>query len=322
MAAAQVGDDVFGEDPTVRALEERVADMLGQPAALFVPSGTMANQLALLLLARRGDEVIVGEGAHCAWYETGAAAVLAGVQFAIAGRGGLFTADEMEAAIRPRADWYPRTSVVALENTHNRAGGRIFPLSDIEAIVARAKARGLALHLDGARLWNASVATGLPLRTLAASFDTVSVCLSKGLGAPVGSLLASSHDRITEARRLRKMLGGGMRQAGILAAAGLYALDHHLSRLAEDHAHARMLHTLLNPVCGGTLQVPETNIVMIDLPDGASAEAFCVRAREAGVLLSTFGPSRVRAVTHLDVSRDDVLRAGEILARLITERTG
>jgi threonine aldolase len=316
MAAAEVGDDVFGEDPTVRALEERVAELLGKEAALFVPSGTMANQLALLLLARRGDEVIVGEGAHCAWFESGAGAALAGVQFAIAGRGGIFTAGEMEAAVRPVADWFPHTRVVALENTHNRAGGRIFPQPEVQAIASRARARGLALHLDGARLWNASVATGLAPRELAGPFDTVSVCLSKGLGAPAGSLLASDRARIAEARRLRKMLGGGMRQVGVLAAAGLYALEHHVARLAEDHAHAAMIHAAVERVCPGQPR-PETNIVMIDLPGGAPAEKFCALAREQGVLVSAFGPSRVRVVTHLDVDREAVARASDVLARLV-----
>jgi threonine aldolase len=317
MAVAEVGDDVFGEDPTVLALEARVAALLGKPAALFVPSGTMANQLALLLLARRGDEVIVGEGAHCAWFESGAGAALAGVQFATAGVGGLFTAVQMEAAAKPVADWFPRTSVVALENTHNRAGGRVFPQHDVDAIAARARAKGYALHLDGARLWNAAVATGLELDVLAAPFDTVSVCLSKGLGAPVGSVLVSDRERIVHARRLRKMLGGGMRQVGVLAAAGLYALEHHRTRLAEDHAHAAMLHAVLDAACGGA-QRPETNILMIDLPHGASAEAFCARARAEGVLVSAFGPSRVRVVTHLDVSREAIVRAGEVLARLLS----
>lgn len=317
MANAEVGDDVFGEDPTVCALEERVAALLGKEAALFVPSGTMANQISLLLLTRRGDEVIVGEGAHCAFYESGAGAALAGVQFATAGQGGLFTADDLDAAAKPLADWFPRTSVVALENTHNRSGGRIFPQHEVEAIAARARARGYALHLDGARLWNASIATGLSAATLAAPFDTVSVCLSKGLGAPAGSLVVSTRERVLAARRLRKMLGGGMRQAGILAAAGLYALEHHLDRLAEDHHNAARLHAALQSACAGTLAPPETNIVMIDLPKGMAAETFCAAARERGVLVAPFGPSRVRAVTHLDVDRAAVERAGAVLASLI-----
>ncbi len=317
MASAEVGDDVFSEDPTVRALEERIASLLGKEAALFVPSGTMANQLSLMLLTRRGDEVIVGEGNHCAFYESGAGAVLAGVQFIVAGRGGFFGADDVESCAKPAADWYPRTSVVALENTHNRAGGRIFPQEAVDAVTARARARGYALHLDGARLWNAHIATGTAMDRFAAPFDTVSVCLSKGLGAPVGSMLCTTRERIVAARRLRKMLGGGMRQVGVLAAAGLYALDHHVSRLADDHANARRLHAVLNEACAGTLAAPETNIFMLDLPGGASADAFCTRARAAGVLASAFGPTRVRLVTHLDVSREAVDRAATILAGLL-----
>jgi threonine aldolase len=318
MASAEVGDDVFGEDPTVRALEERVADLLGKEAALFVPSGTMANQVALLVLTQRGDEVIVGEGAHCAFYEAAAAAVLGGVQCIAAGRGGLFTADEMDAASKPVADWYPRTSVVAIENTHNRAGGRVFPQGDVLAIAERANARGYRMHLDGARLWNASVATGRSLRELAAPFDTVSVCLSKGLGAPAGSLLASSRERVAQARRWRKRLGGGMRQAGVLAAAGLFALDHNMGRLAEDHARARRIHTALEGALhGAAVAPPETNIIMLDLPRAESADSFCARAREHGVLASAFGPSRVRLVLHLDVDDEATARAAGVLASLV-----
>jgi threonine aldolase len=319
MASADVGDDVFGEDPTARALEERVASLLGKEAALFVPSGTMANQLALMLLTRRGDEVIVGEGNHCAFYESGAGAVLSGVQFVMAGQGGFFGPDDIDAFAKPIADWYPRTSVVAVENTHNRGGGRIFPQDQIEAVASRAHERGYAVHLDGARLWNAHVATGIPLTKLAGPFDTVSVCLSKGLGAPVGSLIATTRERIIAARRLRKMLGGGMRQMGILAAAGLYALDHHVSRLAVDHANAKLLHRVLDEACGGTLAAPETNIVMLDLPGGRTADAFIAKAREEGVLGSPFGPSRVRLVTHLDASHDAVEHAANVLARLVRE---
>ena len=330
MAAAEVGDDVFGEDPSARALEERVASLLGKEAALFVPSGTMANQIALMLLTQRGDEVIVGEGNHCAFYEGGAGAVLAGVQFITAGQGGLFVADDVDAAAKPVADWYPRTSVVAVENTHNRAGGKIFPQPVLTAIAERAHARGYSAHLDGARLWNAHIATGLPLAEMAAPFDTVSVCLSKGLGAPVGSLIATTRERIARARRFRKLLGGGMRQMGILAAAGSYALDHNIARLADDHVHAKLLHAALNDAwggnfwatayddaCGRTLAAPDTNIVMLDLPGARPADTFCARAKDAGVLASPFGPSRVRLVTHLDAARADIERAASILVGLL-----
>ena len=320
MASADVGDDVFGEDPTVRRLEERVAALLGKPAALFVPSGTMANQLALLLHTQRGDEVIVGEGAHCANYESGAGAALSGVQFATAGLGGLFTAGEMVAAVRPVADWYPRTRVVALENTHNRGGGRIFPQNDVVAVAAVARRHGCAVHLDGARLWNAHVATGAQMSVLAEPFDTVSVCLSKGLGAPVGSLLAGSSEALTRGRRLRKMLGGGMRQVGVIAAAGLYAVEYNVARLAEDHAHARWIHAAVADALGEGTPVPDTNIVMVDLPDGRSAESFCSQARERGVLVSAFGPSRVRVVTHLDVDAAAARRAADVLAAVVRTR--
>lgn len=317
MHDAEVGDDVYGEDPTVRALEARVAAMLGKEAARFVPSGTMANQIALLLHCRPGDEVITSEGAHCAFYESGAGAAWAGVQFVVAGSGPWFSPDALDAAAKPDAYWCPRTRLVTLENTHNRAGGRVIPQPVVEAVCAHARARGYATHLDGARLFNAHVATALPLATLAAPFDTVSVCLSKGLGAPVGSLLAGSLAHITAATRLRKMLGGGMRQVGVLAAAGLHALDHHVARLAEDHANARALADAVRGAGGAAVDAPETNIVMIDLPEGVGADALVARARDAGVLVSAFGPRRVRVVTHLDVSSEDARRAGAVLASVL-----
>ncbi len=320
MAAAEVGDDVFGEDPTVRRLQDSVAALLGKADALFVPSGTMANQIALMLHTERGDEVIVGEGAHCMFYETGAGAALGGVQFAVAGRGGLFGSADVDACAKPPADWHPRTRVVAIENTHNRAGGRVFPLSDIAAIAGRARALGLGMHLDGARLWNAAIATGTPLAELAEPFETVSVCLSKGLGAPVGSLIVTSAERAARARRLRKMLGGGMRQVGVLAAAGLFALEHHRARLADDHANARRFHAIVDESLGGSLAPPETNIVMIDLPIGRDAVEFAGLAKSRGVLLAPFGPTRLRAVTHLDVSAGDAELAGRTVASLLRAR--
>lgn len=313
MADAEVGDDVFREDPTVQRLEERVASMLGKEAGLFVPSGTMGNQLALLVLTQRGDEVLVGEGAHCLWYETSAAAVLGQLQLTTIGRGGFFAPDDITDALHPPADWNPRVTVVAFENTHNRAGGRIWPVAMRRAAIERAKSHSLLCHLDGARLCNASVASGESLPSLCDGFETVSLCLSKGLGAPAGSVLVSSRARIAEARRWRKRLGGGMRQSGILAAAGLYALDHHLDRLADDHRNARRLYEALAP--HGAL-VPDSNIVMVDLANGASAEQFCARAKAEGVLASAFGPSRVRLVTHLDVTSADVERAIAVLTKL------
>jgi len=313
MARAEVGDDVFGEDPSVRALEAEVAGLTGKEAALFVTSGTMGNQLAIALHTRPGDEVIVGEGGHPAFYESGAAPVLSGVQFAVAGSGGLFDADELEAAIKPKAYWCPRTSLVCVENTHNRAGGRIFPQSAITKIAERARANGLALHLDGARIWNASAALGLPLATLAAPFDTVSVCFSKGLGAPVGSALCTSREYVERARRLRKMWGGGMRQVGVIAAGALHALRHHRERLVDDHANARRFAEIVGNSKGlrVALEHVETNIVNIDTD--APAEQIAQKARDAGVLVNATGPRRLRAVTHLDVDTDSVVRAAKAL---------
>jgi threonine aldolase len=316
MSAAIVGDDVFREDPTALALEERVAGLLGKEAALFVASGTMANQLALLVLTQRGDEVLVGEGAHCLWYETGAAAVLGQLQLTSIGTGGFFTGADITANLRPPADWNARVTAVAFENTHNRAGGRIWPAEQRRAAIAAAAGSGLRVHLDGARLCNASIATGESLASLCAGVDTVSLCLSKGLGAPVGSVLAGPASLVTEARRWRKRLGGGMRQVGVLAAAGMYALDHHVARLAEDHEHAKLLARAAIEA-GAPVTEPDSNIVMIDLPRASSAEVFCGRLRERGVLASAFGPSRVRLVTHLDVSRAQVLEACSALAQLV-----
>jgi threonine aldolase len=315
MARAEVGDDVFGEDPTVRALEAEIARLAGKQAALFVSSGTMGNQLAIALHTRPGDEIIVGEGAHPAFYESGAAPVLSGVQFAFAGAGGLFDADAMEAAIKPRAYWCPRTSLVCVENTHNRAGGRVFPQSAIIAIADRARTHGLGVHLDGARLWNASAATGVPIDQLCAPFDTVSLCFSKGLGAPVGSALVASHEHIERARRLRKMWGGGMRQVGILAAAALHALEHHRARLQDDHEHARELAQRVARAPGLHVDLAgvETNIVNIDTD--APAEPIAARAKLAGVLVNATGPRRLRAVLHLDVSAAEARAAAEQLAQ-------
>lgn len=316
MAAAEVGDDVYGEDPSARRLEERAAELLGHEAALFVSSGSMGNQIALMLHCRRGDDVIVGKDAHTTLYESGGAGALAGVQLSAVGTDGTFTVDELDAAIHPASAYHmPRSRLVVLENTHNRAGGLVWPQARVEAVCARARELGLATHLDGARIWNASVATGRAPRELAAPFDTVSACFSKGLGAPVGSVVAGSADRITEARRLRKMLGGAMRQVGVLCAAALYALDHHLPRLAEDHENARRLAIGLASVPGlhvdpGAVQ---TNIVNIDVDDAA---AFVARAREKGVLLNDMARRRVRAVTHLDVDAAAIDRAIAILAEV------
>ena len=302
MAEAVVGDDVYREDPTLRALEERAAVVTGKAAALFVPSGTMANQIAILCHCRPGDEVIVGVGAHCAYYESGAGGALAGVQFEQVGEGGLFTADDVTAALKPRAYYCPRTRLVAVENTHNRAGGKVFPQGQIAAIAERARAEGLSLHLDGARIWNASVATGRSVADLCAPFDSVSLCFSKGLGAPVGSALCGSAELVGEALRFRKMLGGGMRQAGVLGAAALHALDHHLALIPRDHEAARRLGEALGALPGVSVSPVETNILNVDLP--RDAEVVTHAAAAAGVLFNPVGPRRVRLVTHLDVSAE------------------
>ena len=318
MSNAAVGDDVYGEDPTVSALERRTAEILGKESALFVPSGTMGNQIALLVHTRPGDEVVIGEGAHVAFYESGAGAALAGVQFATAGAGGLFDARELALALKPLADYHPRSSLVCVENTHNRAGGRIFPQLEAAAVAARAKELGLGSHLDGARLWHAALVTGLSEAELAAPFDTVNVCFSKGLGAPVGSALAGTRDAITRARRFRKMLGGGMRQAGILAAGALFALEQHRARLALDHDAARELARIVRSAPGVHVVPPETNIVAIRLDEnGRSAAEVVQRARELGVLLNATGERALRAVTHLDVTLEQVKRAAERLCEAI-----
>src|SRR5512139_2042145 len=241
IAHAEVGDDVYGEDPTVAALQQRAAALLGKEAALFVPSGTMANQVSIRALTRHGDVVLAGDGAHILRYESGAPAAISGVQVKTIGSGGLFDADDVAAAIHPLEHHFAPTTLVACENTHNAAGGRVFPYAQLRRVADAARDRGLRMHLDGARLFNAVTATGVPAATWAEPFDTVSFCLSKGLGAPAGSLVCASAEIIDRVHRFRKMLGGGMRQAGILAAAGLYALTHHVERLAEDHVNARRL---------------------------------------------------------------------------------
>jgi threonine aldolase len=281
----------------------------------------MANQIAILLHTRPGDEIIVSEGAHCAWYESGAAAALSGVQPVSVGSGGLFTADDVVRAVKPAFDWYPRTSMVALENTHNRGGGRVWPMAQLCEVASSAQKLGLRVHLDGARIWNASVALGVEPATIAAPFDSVACCFSKGLGAPIGSAICTSREGIAAARRFRKRLGGGMRQVGILAAGALHALEHHRARLQQDHDNARAIAGLLATVPGllVDLQRVETNIVMVDSP-GIAADTIAARAREQGVLVAVFGPERIRIVTHLDVA-DTAVEGAHRLARVITNLT-
>ena len=319
MASAVVGDDVLGDDPTVSLLQERVARLLGKQAALFVPSGTQANQIALLVHARPGDEVLIGEGAHQMCFESGAAGAIAGVQFSVLGAGGLFDAADVHRAVNPLDSQYAPTRLVSVEDTHNRSGGRVWPLDRLLGVCAAARSHGMALHLDGARLLNAAAASGTQAKERAAPFDTVSMCLSKGLGAPVGSLIAGSHELIGRAQRFRRMLGGGMRQAGFLAAAGLYALEHNVERLAEDHANARRFAEMLRGEPGVTVaDTIETNIVMVDLaPPARSVPEVFGRLFERGLLLTPMGPQRLRAVTHLDVDRAACERAAEILLEAV-----
>ena len=315
MAAAEVGDDVFGDDPTVRALEAAVAERLGLEAGLFVPSGTMANQIALLVHCRPGDDVIVGWHAHSYAYEGGGGAALAGVQFTVLGHTGHFDAPTLAATIRGEdaSGHAPTTRLVMVENTHNRGGGVVLPVDAYQGLVDVAHKRGVPVHLDGARLWNAAVAAKVSPAAWAAASDSVSVCLSKGLGAPVGSVLCGTRAFVRRAHKYRKMLGGGLRQAGVLAAAGLHALEHHFERLRDDHARARRLAEALAQLPGLRVDLSrvQTNLVFAEVVEGA-------RVLDAATLLSRVsedvrgvvsGPQTLRLVTHLDVNDDDVTRA-------------
>jgi threonine aldolase len=321
MAQAAVGDDQYGEDPTTNRLQEEMAALLGKEAALWMPSGTMANQVALLVLARPGDEVITAREAHAGWHEAGGAAANAGVQIVEVGEGGVFTREQFEAAIKPSGlPVFPASTVVEIENTHNRAGGVVFPQDEAVRICAAARERGMASFLDGARLWNAAIACGLSERELAAPFDLVSVAFSKGLGAPGGSLLAGSREHIARANRHRRRLGGVMRQVGIFAAAALHGVQHHRARLAEDHANARRLAERLVRCAAVELDLVtvQTNIVVFRLKPGApDAAAVVAAARARGVWVGAFGPRVVRAVTHLDVTAAQCDEAAARLASVL-----
>jgi threonine aldolase len=311
MAAAEVGDDVYGEDPTVNALEERVAGIFGHEAALFTPTGSMANVLAVGSLVAPGQEVLCESSAHIARAELGAHAAIGGITMRTwtqpRGQADLTVIRAMFAP--EMGPFFVRTAAISVENTHNFAGGAVLPLADLQELRSWATGVGAGVHLDGARIWNAHVATGVPLVEYGAVATVMAVCLSKGLGAPVGSLMVGGRDAIDEARVRRKRMGGGMRQAGILAAAGLHALDHHVERLVDDHAHAR----LLAEACGVAPSSVDTNIVVVERSDAA---AFVASAAEQGVRVATVGPTTVRMVTHLDVSREDTERAAAVLARL------
>ncbi|MHB1422860.1 MAG: low-specificity L-threonine aldolase [Gemmataceae bacterium] len=324
MQAAEVGDDVFHDDPTVNHLEERVADLLGKEAALFVPSGTMSNQIAVKAHTRPGDELICDVNCHIYNYEAGGPAVLSGVTCrTLEGEDGILDVTRLEDKIRPDDDHLVRTRLVCLENTHNRGGGRVYPFEKIQAIHNWTRKQGLLLHLDGARLWNAVVASGIAAKRWGELFDTVSVCFSKGLGAPVGSALAGPRELITRARRIRKLFGGGMRQAGVLAAAALHALDHHVERLAEDHRNAQVIAKVIADTPGLQLVPPEveTNLIWFRIDrEVGTAKDVEEALKERGVLVHEAGSQTLRACTHLDVSAAQAERAAEAIRRSVRRR--
>lgn len=322
MARAEVGDDVYGEDPTVNRLQDMAAAMLGKRFALFVPSGTMANQLAIRSHTQPGQEIIVESKSHVVRYEQGAAGALAGVQLHwVTGERGIMTVEQVEAAIRPNDAHSITTALICIENTHNAGGGTIYPLSTIEKIRALAVRQGIPMHLDGARLFNAVAATTLPPTVYAQHFETVSLCLSKGLGAPVGSLLISNDQRLMDrARRFRRMYGGAMRQAGILAAAGIYALERHVARLKTDHDHAKKLARQLQHISAIQIspQHVETNIVIFDIVDEHRSPAELVAAlKEQGVLINALGGQSYRAVTHLHITEKQIDDAVAVFANVL-----
>ena len=315
IANAIVGDDVLGDDPTVQQLEAEVAALLGKEAAVYMPSGTMTNQVALRVHTEPGDEIILESEAHIYYYEGGGPAAISGVSCRlIPGRNGVFTAADLRQALRPEDVHFPRSRLVCLENTHNRGGGQVLPLSEIEAIAQVCREHDLKLHLDGARFWNACIATGISEADYARPFDSLSVCFSKGLGAPVGSALVGSAAAMQRARRFRKMLGGGMRQAGMMAAGALYAMQHHRARLQTDHDHARQLAVGLAQIdgIGVDLTSVQTNIVIFQTPDWA-AQQVANQLQQRGVSLFAFGPHSLRAVTSLMVSTAQIEQAIEIV---------
>lgn len=322
MRRAPVGDDVLGDDPTVRELEERFAAHVGKQGACFVPTGTMANQVCLRAHTQPGDEIIAHEDSHIIHYETGAPAVISGCMVRpLRGEHGQFDPSDVTDALRPDNIHAPHSALLVVENTHNRGGGSVWTIGRVRAVTKAARDAGLRCHLDGARLWNASVASGTPMREYAAEFDSVSCCFSKGLGAPVGSIVGADRETISRIRRHRKMLGGAMRQSGILAAACLHAMEHHVARLAQDHGNARRLAETIARVPGLSVTPgpggagPQTNIVYFDIDPGLGIDgnAFSERLREKGVLMLATAKHRLRAVTHLDVSAEDIDRAAGVI---------
>ena len=321
IAEAEVGDAVLGDDPTVDALERHAAELLGKERALFFPSGIMANTAALLVLAPPGTEAVIDAGGHIANYEEGAAAALGGVQMrTVQTRDGLLRTEDLAEAVRPPSPYLPQTSLVCVENTHNGAGGRVLRQVQLQSVAEWARERGLKVHLDGARLPNAAVASGVPMARYAAHADTVMVALSKGLGAPVGSVLAGDAATMERAWRVRRRLGGGMRQAGIVAAAGLYALRHHFERLDDDHRRAKELAHGVAALGGFTIPKPETNIVMLDLADERlDPERLLTGLERRGVRMTRFGTRRLRAVTHMDVDDAGIARAVAAMREVVGE---
>ncbi|SOE02821.1 threonine aldolase family protein [Blastococcus haudaquaticus] len=313
MAEAEVGDDVYAEDPTVTALEERTAELFGHEAALFVPSGTMGNQIGMRLVCEPGQEVLCDADAHVVTYEMGAAAAIFGISTrTVVSSGGRLDAAQLIEQVRPKDNWHlTATAAIAVENSHNRGGGLVQPLDQLQALWDWSRQADVAVHLDGARIWNAHVASGVPLSTYGGLADTASVCFSKGLGTPVGSVLVGSAERIATARLWRKRLGGGMRQVGVLAAACTYALDHHLGRLSEDHEHAQLLAKRL----GVDPSSVETNMVVLD---DVEAPLVAEAAKAEGVLVSQVSARKIRLVTHLDVDRAAIDRAADVLERLLS----
>jgi threonine aldolase len=321
MAEAEVGDDERDGDPTTRRLEARVAELLGKEAALFFPSGCMANQAAVWMFAGRGTEVMLDVDSHIVEGEIAGVAALSGAQvFPVHGKNGVMTAEDLRRDLRPPSRYSPMPSLVCVENTHNTAGGKIIPTSELRAIREVAAERSLPVHMDGARLWNASVASGTPLAEFASAADTVMVAFSKGLGAPVGAALAGRRGVMEGAWMARKLFGGAMRQSGILAAAALYALDNHLDRLAVDHENARALASIIDGAPGVRVVAPDTNIVMVDLAAGDTSARVAEAASRYGVRVAQWSQTRIRMVTHLDVSAADCAKAGEAVRQVLSQR--
>ncbi|RPI16642.1 MAG: low-specificity L-threonine aldolase [Ignavibacteriae bacterium] len=322
MANAEVGDDVYGEDPTVNELQRRCAEITGKEAALYVPSGCMANQLAIKSQTSPADEVILESESHILNYETAAPAFLSQVQlFPVQGVNGVFTADDIQKQIRPRAYYFPKTALICIENTHNRAGGTIFPIDEIKKIRELALKEGIRMHMDGARVFNASVETGIPVKEYASYVDSISFCFSKGLGAPVGSILCSDKETITKAHKYRKIIGGGMRQAGILAAAALYALDNNVQRLKEDHEKAKCFANEISKLkdISVDMSTVQTNIIIFRLNrTDEEINKFKSALKDKGILISDGSYGSLRAICHLDVSMDDVKKAIDAVKEVLS----